>query len=71
MRTPRSYDWGMRTTLTALVILALLAIDWLKFHDLAEPHAPVDYLVGVVSILAIALLAQPMVDSIRRRSSRE
>lgn len=57
----------MRTTLTALVIVALLMVDWLTFHDLAEPHTAVQYLMGITSVFAIALLAQPFVESLRRR----
>jgi hypothetical protein len=34
----------------------LLAVDWLMFHDLFEPHSVRDYLTLLASILVFAYL---------------
>jgi hypothetical protein len=40
-----------RPLITVPLILSLLAVDWLTFHDLFEPHTVRDYLMLAASLL--------------------
>jgi hypothetical protein len=42
----------------AATVLMLLAINWLSFHDLFEPHSFKDYLTLAASLLMFWLLGQ-------------
>jgi hypothetical protein len=46
-----------RVTLILAAIL-LLAVDWLMFHDLFEPHSVRDYMTLVASLLVFACLGR-------------
>jgi hypothetical protein len=46
-----------RVTLFLAAIL-LLAVDWLMFHDLFEPHSVRDYMTLVASLLVFACLGR-------------
>jgi hypothetical protein len=39
-----------------LAAILLLAVDWLMFHDLFEPHSVRDYMTLVASLLVFACL---------------
>ena len=41
----------LRRLIVAAAILILLAVDWLTFHDLLEPHTVRDYLTLAASLL--------------------
>jgi hypothetical protein len=55
-----------RVTLFLAVIL-LLAVDWLMFHDLFEPHSVRDYLTLVASLLVFVNLGRLL---LRPRNAR-
>jgi len=43
--------------------LLLLAVDWLMFHDLFEPHSVRDYITLLASILVFAYLGGTLLRS--------
>jgi hypothetical protein len=43
--------------ITVVTILSLLAVDWLTFHDLFEPHSVRDYLTLAASLLVFLYIA--------------
>jgi hypothetical protein len=53
----------MRILIAAVIVVLLLAADFLAFHDLAEAHTPTEWLTLVASVLTFLYLAQ---DVIRR-----
>jgi hypothetical protein len=42
--------------ITVVTILVLLAVDWLTFHDLFEPHTVRDYLTLAASLLVFVYI---------------
>lgn len=50
--------------LATVIVLALVFIDWLAFHDISEPHTVRDYLTLIASILVFTYIA---LDLRRRR----
>jgi hypothetical protein len=48
-------------TLGAAAVL-LIAVDWLAFHDIREPHTFRDYLTLVASILVIVRVVWELLD---------
>ena len=57
----------MKRLVIVVVILVLVAIDWLEFHDLMEPKTLPEFLTGAVSIPIILLL---IMDLFRRTPPR-
>lgn len=43
--------------LVATLVLVLVVVDWLTFHDLFEPHTVRDYLTLAASILVFVHIA--------------
>jgi hypothetical protein len=52
--------------ITVAMILLLLAVDWLTFHDLFEPHTVRDYLTLAASLLVFLYIG---LDVLRRDNS--
>jgi multisubunit Na+/H+ antiporter MnhB subunit len=52
--------------ITVVTILLLLAVDWLTFHDLFEPHTVRDYLTLAASLLVFLYIG---LDVLRRDNS--
>ena len=58
----------MRKALTAgVATFLLLAVDWLTFHDLREPHTVRDYLTLFASLLVFFYLGMELVERQRMR----
>lgn len=54
----------MRKSISAILVLGFLAVDWLLFHDAfkaGETHTTTDYLVASLSILVFAAAGQDLV----------
>ena len=47
----------------AAAAILLLAVDWLAFHDIREPHAFRDYLTLVASMLVFFRVGWELLDS--------
>jgi hypothetical protein len=56
--------------LAAPLVLALLAVDWLAFHDWREPHTVRDYLTLAASLLLFAYVGSDLFGA-RRQSGPE
>ena len=54
----------------AAASLILLAVDWLTFHDLFEPHTVRDYLTLAASLLVFACLAVSVLPSHKVRKTQ-
>jgi len=52
----KEYRKMLRRLIVAATILILLAVDWLTFHDLLEPHSVRDYLTLAASLLVFSYL---------------
>ena len=55
---------SVRKTISAVLVLGFLAVDWLLFHDAfkaGETHTTADYLVAVLSVLVFAAAGQDLV----------
>ena len=50
----------LKRLIVAATILILLAVDWLTFHDLLEPHTVRDYLTLVASLLVFIYLGMDL-----------
>jgi hypothetical protein len=61
-----------RYLIAGLLVATLLAVDWLAFHDLFEPHTVRDYLTLAASLLAFAYLASDLLrgDKVSARRTR-
>jgi len=46
--------------LVIAMVLALVVVDWLTFHDVFEPHTGRDYLTLAASMLVFAHVAMDM-----------
>jgi hypothetical protein len=59
-----------RYLIAGVLVAMLLAVDWLAFHDLFEPHTVRDYLTLAASLLAFVYLASDLLvgerDTVRR-----
>ena len=55
-----------RRVLAAAVIVTLLAIDWLEFHDLLEPKTLPELLTGAVSVPIIGFMLAELFGRPRR-----
>jgi hypothetical protein len=51
--------------LIALSSLLLLAVNWLAFHDLREPHTTRDWLMLLGSLLAVAEFARMVLKRVK------
>ena len=58
-----------RLPLAIALILALLAVDWLAFHDLFEPHTVRDYITLAASLLVFVYVGLDILQ-IHRGSAR-
>jgi hypothetical protein len=66
----KEYAAMPKRLLGAFLVLALLVVDWLAFHDWREPHAVRDYLTAAASLLVFAYLGLDVLRD-RRDASAE
>ena len=59
----------MRRIAAAVIIVALVVIDGLEFHDLLEPKTPPEILTGLVSIPILVLMGMDLL-GVGSRSGR-
>ena len=55
---------SVRKTISAVLVLGFLAVDWLLFHDafkVGETHTTTDYMVAVLSVLVFAAAGRDFV----------
>ena len=56
--------------ITVVTILLLLAVDWLTFHDLFEPHTVRDYLTLAASLLVFLYIGLDVLRGDNPRAAR-
>jgi hypothetical protein len=54
----------LRKTISAVLVVGFLAVDWLLFHDgfkAGETHTTTEYLTGILSILVFVAVGRDLV----------